>query len=142
MNLEQTYNYMKAMDVIFMATIENDQPRVRLMALIEHERQWWCCTMASRAKIRQLSKNSKFEFCNTIKNESSIGSIRASGDAEIIEDNKIKTNLSKAIPFFKGYWDSPDDPQFALIRLNIEEIVVQSPFDKKFYEFIIKENKL
>ena len=141
MNLKQVYKFMKEMDIVFIATIERDQPKVRVMALIEHENQWWCCTMASRAKVEQLRDNPKFEFCNTVKYESNIGSIRAKGHAKIIDDLEIKLNVSKAIPFFKGYWDSHDDPQFVLIRLNVEIIVIQSPFDKKFYEYVVEENK-
>lgn len=128
---------MKALEIVFMASVDNNKPRVRTMALIKHEKKWWCCTKASRQKINQFRKNPKFEFCNIIKHETNIGSIRARGNAIIIDDLDIKRKVSNSIPFFKGYWDSPKDPNFILINLDIEEILVQSPFDKKFYDFAI-----
>jgi len=105
------------------------------MALIPHNEIYWCCTITSRPKMNQFKANSKFEFCSIIKKNDNLGSIRASGKVEIIEDLSIKKELSQAIPFFKGYWDDYTDPNFGLIRLDINKINVQSPYDKKYYTY-------
>ncbi|MFX1390350.1 MAG: pyridoxamine 5'-phosphate oxidase family protein [Promethearchaeota archaeon] len=135
MKLEETYEFMKKLEVVSMATLDKDQPRVRIMALISHDNKFWCCTITSRPKMEQFKKNSNFEFCSIIKKNDKYGSIRASGNAKIIEDLQIKKKVSKAIPFFKGYWSDYTDPQFSLIRLDISKIKVQSPYDKQFYTF-------
>jgi len=70
-----------------------------------------------------------------IKYENNIGSIRARGQIKIVQDLPTKEMLSKAIPFFDGYWQSYTDPEFALLKLSIQKFEVQSPYDKKFYYF-------
>lgn len=126
---------MENLEVVSMATVDEDQPRVRIMALISHDNKFWCCTITTRSKMKQFKKNSKFEFCSIIKKNGILGSIRALGNANIIDDLKIKKDLSEVIPFFSGYWSDYSDPKFSLIQLNISKIEVQSPYDKKFYTF-------
>jgi uncharacterized pyridoxamine 5'-phosphate oxidase family protein len=126
---------MKKLEVVSLATLDKDQPRVRIMALISHDNKFWCCTITSRPKMKQFKKNSNFEFCSIIKKKGKFGSIRASGNAKIIEDLEIKKDVSKAISFFKGYWSDYADPQFSLIHLDISKIKVHSPYDKQFYTF-------
>ncbi|MCK4379701.1 MAG: pyridoxamine 5'-phosphate oxidase family protein [Candidatus Lokiarchaeota archaeon] len=137
MKLEEVYEFMNNIEVVSMATVVGDQPRVRIMALISHNDNYWCCTIASRPKMEQFRANDKFEFCSIIKKNENLGSIRALGKAQIIQDFDVKKELSKAIPFFSGYWEDYTDPKFGLIRLDINKIEVQSPYDKKFYTFDI-----
>ncbi len=126
---------MENLEVVSMATVDEDQPRVRIMALISHDKKFWCCTISTRSKMKQFKKNSKFEFCSIIKKNEILGSIRALGNANIIEDLKIKKEVSEAIPFFSRYWSNYSDPKFGLIQLNISKIEVQSPYDKRFYTY-------
>jgi len=140
MKLEEVHEFMKNLEVVSMATLEGDQPRVRIMALISHNDNYWCCTIASRSKMAQFKANEKFEFCSIIRKNESLGSIRAQGRAQIIQDFAVKKELSKVIPFFGGYWKNHKDPKFGLIRLDINKIEVQSPYDKKFYKFDILKN--
>jgi len=138
MKIEEVYEFMKNLEVVSMATVEGDQPRARIMALISHNDNYWCCTIASRPKMEQFKENNKFEFCSIIRKNENLGSIRALGKARIIQDFEVKKELSKAIPFFSGYWKDYTDPKFGLIRLDINKIEVQSPYDKKFYTYDIK----
>ena len=138
MKLEEVYDFIKNLEVVSMATTENDQPRVRIMALIPHNDKFWCCTITSRPKMEQFKANGKFEFCSIIRKNENLGSIRACGRAKIIEDLEVKKELSKVIPFFNGYWEDYTDPKFGLIQLDIEKIEVQSPYDKQFYTFDLK----
>jgi uncharacterized pyridoxamine 5'-phosphate oxidase family protein len=138
MKLAEIFEFMKKIEVVSMATVDLDQPRVRIMALIPHDEKWWCCTIASRPKMKQIRNNNRFEFCSIIRHEKSLGSVRARGKIKIIEDLDIKRDVSKAIPFFNGYWNSYDDPLFGLFRLDIEKLEVQSPYDKQFYSYELK----
>ncbi|TKJ23594.1 MAG: hypothetical protein CEE43_02735 [Promethearchaeota archaeon Loki_b32] len=138
MKLEEVYEFMENLEIVSMATVEGNQPHVRIMALITHNNNYWCCTIASRPKMQQFKANDKFEFCSIIRKDESLGSIRACGKAKIIEDFEVKEELSKVIPFFSGYWEDYSDPKFGLILLDIDKIEVQSPYDKKFYTFKIK----
>ncbi|MFX1386453.1 MAG: pyridoxamine 5'-phosphate oxidase family protein [Promethearchaeota archaeon] len=139
MKLEEVYDFLNRLEIVSMATTEKDQPRVRIMALIPHNDKYWCCTISTRPKMEQFKANNKFEFCSIIKKNENLGSIRACGRAKIVEDLKLKKELSEAIPFFSGYWHDYNDPKFGLILLDIEKIEVQSPYDKQFYIFNLKE---
>jgi general stress protein 26 len=50
-----------------------------------------------------------------------------------VENEKDKEELSKVIPWFNGYWKSPDDPNFTLISLTISSIKYDNPFDRRKY---------
>ena len=135
MKTEQIYNFLKNLETISLATIDNDAPRVRLMALISYNNKYWCCTKTSRPKYKQIKNNNKFEFCSIITTDNSFGSIRASGNIIIINDLNIKKELAKVITFFNGFWKSFDDPEFSLFELDLKQIEIHNPFDKKFYKY-------
>lgn len=139
MKLEEVYEMMENLEVVSMATVDKNQPCVRIMALFSHDKKFWCCTIATRPKIAQFKNNNNFEFCSIIKKNNKLGSIRACGNAKIIEDLEVKKEVSKAIPFFNGYWSNCNDPKFGLIQLDIKKIEVQSPYDKQLYIFNLKE---
>ena len=138
MLIEEIYDFMRKNELMNFATIENDKPRVRIMALIPHNKEWFATTKTPRSKVSQIQKNNNFEFSFLLKHEENLGSLRARGKALITEDLEVKKKLSEEITWFSHYWTSYEDPLFCLIKLEIEKIIVQSPFDKKFYEFDLK----
>ena len=139
MNLEDVTDFFKTQPLMYLATAENDQPRVRPMALIYHKDQSWCCSLGGRSKIDQIRDNSKFEFAVIAPEREDMSTIRGLGKASIEENLEIKKELADFIPWFSGYWDSYEDPNFVLIRLNVEKIEVQVPKDRIFFTFNIEE---
>ncbi|WP_371802897.1 pyridoxamine 5'-phosphate oxidase family protein [Candidatus Lokiarchaeum ossiferum] len=139
MQLEEIMAFLSKSDIIYFASVENCQPRVRVMGLIYSNEKFWVTSKTSRTKINQLKENSSFEFCTVIKQGNSLGTIRARGTANIIDDNDIKSAVSKSISWFDTYWKSSQDPDYTLIELDIHELFVQSPFDKEFYHYSLKE---
>jgi len=135
MLLEEIYEFMRKNELMNFATIENNQPRVRIMALIHFNNDWFATTKTPRPKVSQIQKNDNFEFSFLLKQDENLGSLRARGKALITEDLEIKKKLSEEITWFNHYWTSYKDPLFCLIQLKIEKIIVQSPFDKKFYSY-------
>jgi len=138
MLLEEIYEFMRKNELMNFATIEDNQPRVRIMALISHNKEWFATTKTPRPKVSQIQKNENFEFSFLLKQDENLGSLRARGKALITEDLEVKKKLSEEITWFSHYWTSYKDPLFCLIKLEIEKIIVQSPFDKKIYEFDLK----
>ena len=141
MLLGEIFDIMLKNELIYFATIEDNQPRVRIMALIPFNNKWWTTTKTPRSKVNQIQKNENFEFSFLIKQGKNIGSLRARGKALITEDLEIKKNVSKEITWFDAYWTSYQDPLFCLIQLDIEKIIVQNPFDKKFYSYYLKNKE-
>jgi uncharacterized pyridoxamine 5'-phosphate oxidase family protein len=137
MQIEEIYEFLNATDTVYLSTIDKDkkEPRVRVMGLISYDKQYWLTSKSSRKKIEQIRANNRFEFCTLIRQGTNIGTIRARGTITIIEKLSTKIELAKAISFFDTYWTSPEDPAFALLHLNIEEFLVQSPFDSEHYRY-------
>jgi uncharacterized pyridoxamine 5'-phosphate oxidase family protein len=118
------------------ATVEGDQPRVRMMTVLFHKGKLWCFTSASSAKANQLRLDDKFEFVAHTAGEGNVSSLRATGRAEIVEDLAVKDELSTTFPVFKEHWRSSDDPDFMLLRLSIQSIEVERGPDTKAEKYI------
>lgn len=134
LQLEDIKPYLFKSPLVSVATIEDDQPRVRPMSLIAHEEQLWLTSRAYEEKMKQIQANNKIEFCFLVRDEFN-GLIRATGRAIIIEDLKTKEQASKSISFFKNYWESPNDPNFGLMRLEIDQLRILDSSNGKRYTF-------
>ena len=139
MKLEDVTDFFKTQPLMYLATSENNQPRVRPMALIYYKDQSWCCSIAGRPKIDQIRNNNKFEFAVIAPEREDMSTIRGRGKASIEENLEIKKELADFISWFSGYWDSYEDPNFTLIRLDLEKIEVQVPKERIFYTFNIED---
>jgi len=139
MKLEDVTDFFKTQPLMYLATTDKDQPKVRPMALIYYEDQSWCCSLGGRPKIDQIKENGKIEFAVIAPEREDMSTIRGSGDAVIVKDKEIKKELSEFIPWFSGYWESFEDPAFVLIRLDLSEIEVQVPKERIFYTFNLED---
>ena len=142
MKLEDATDYFKTQPLMYLATLENDQPRVRPMALIYHKGQCWCCTTEGRPKIEQIKNNSKMEFALNAQDREDLGTIRGLGKAIIVDDLDTKKEIAKIIPWFSGYWESYKDPKFVLIRLDLELIEAHVPVVREFYTFNLRDGSV
>ncbi|MFX0108190.1 MAG: hypothetical protein ACFE7R_07895, partial [Candidatus Hodarchaeota archaeon] len=68
-----------------------------------------------------------------VRTSEGTGTLRATGDAELIFDPETKTELSRVIPWFESYWKSAADPEFSLIRVNLKLIRYDNPTDRRKY---------
>ena len=107
MNKQEAINHLNSVNLAYVATIDNNEPRVRIMSIIPHNNQYWCCTITGRKKIDQIRQNNHFEFSSQLANNQ--GSIRASGKVDIIEELETKKEISGVISWFDDYWKSYDD---------------------------------
>lgn len=129
---EDVRKHLLQKPLVFFSTVEKNQPRVRPMALIYCENEFWLTSRSYEEKMDQVKENANFEFSFNDR-EKLKGMIRVTGKAYVIEDLKTKEKLSKAISFFKDYFTEPADPNFGLIKLEIAEVRVLS--NRKRYRF-------
>jgi general stress protein 26 len=129
LELQEIWKYFSNTPLIHLATLDGDFPRVRMMALIEHNDKLWLASKSHWHKVAQIRKNANIEFTVPVRGEQQAGCIRATGRANIIEDEKVREELSKVIPWFDGYWNSPDDPNFTLISITLTSIKYDNPWD-------------
>ena len=112
---------------IFLATIEGDQPRVRPVTLIRLQNKLFVTTGSNDDKVKQIKQNPKIEFCLMLEREERKGTIRAECEARIVENKDIKADVYNNISFAKEFWESPEDPNYTLIRLQPEAFEYMKP---------------
>ncbi len=134
---EEVWSYFKNSQNIFLATSEENQPRVRPVTLICFDKKFWITTGTDNNKVGQIQKNPKVEFCLTIKKEDRQGYIRGTGLAKIIKDKEQKEIIAQHCDFFSNFWESPDDPDYTLIELTVYEIEYLKPDEINVCKFKI-----
>ena len=137
MNKKKLNEFLNKTDLMYLATCTDGKPHVRCMAMIYFEDTIWCCSKSNRLKVQEIRQNDSIEICILTEGKKDLGSIRGNGKALIITDLKIRKKLSEKIPFFKAYWESSEDDDFTLIKLEINEFMFHDPDDKQFYSIPI-----
>lgn len=112
---------------VFFSTCSGKKPKVRPMSLMYLWNKFWLTTGGSDAKVKQLKKNRNFEFCLLLETAKYVGYIRAAGRATLVSDVKIRKKFVNAVEFPEEFAKNPEDPGFALIRLDIKEIEYKKP---------------
>jgi general stress protein 26 len=118
----EIWRYFKDHQHLFLATQENDQPRVRPVTLVNFDQKLWILTGTDSAKVSQIRENPKIEFCLLFEEGGHHGYIRAAGLAKIIEDKGTKDKVAKHCDFFTEHWTGLDDPNYTLLELELNEI--------------------
>lgn len=103
---------------IFLATVEEDQPRVRPVTLIHLQDKFFFATGSNDAKIKQIKQNPKTEFCLLLEKNEQKGTIRAQCSAKIVDDKSVKADIFSKIPFLREFWKNPEDPSYTLVKLH------------------------
>ena len=123
MALSEVWPHFEAGGLAHLSTIDGNQPRVRMMALNVHDKKLWLVTRTGDDKIDQVHKNSKAEFTYAVPGKGRTGCLRATADAVIVDDQEIRDSVVSSIPWFTNYWESAEDPNFTLIRLDLKQIL-------------------
>ncbi|MFX1566528.1 MAG: pyridoxamine 5'-phosphate oxidase family protein [Promethearchaeota archaeon] len=127
MDIPTVEDLLRGENNIFLATVEQDQPRVRPVTLVENSGELFVLTGSADAKVAQIKENVKVEVVRLIRFEDGGGYVRFSAVAKIIEDPKIRTRLASSTSFFSNYFKSADDPKFALVQLIPKRIEYLKP---------------
>jgi len=92
---EEVWEDFKDYQHVFLATSEENQPRVRPVTLVCLDRKFWILTGTNNAKTKQIRKNPKIEFCLLFQKGENHGYVRAAGLAKIIRDRKTKVKMAE-----------------------------------------------
>lgn len=135
---KEVWSYFKDMQVVYLATVDGDAPRVRPVTLIHFDKKMWVTTGSSSAKIMQIKANSNIEFCLLLGDGENSGYIRGGGTAEIISDAETRKMIADNTPFFKTFWKDTDDPGYALLRIHVKDIEYVCPGKMKTERFSLQ----
>jgi len=124
---EEVWKHFKDFENIYLTTCEGAQPRVRPVTLVHLDERFWVLTGTDNAKVRQIRKNPKVEFCLPIQKKDRRGYVRAAGLAKITQDRALKSKVAKYCDFFRKYWNGLNDPNYTLLEILIHEIEYVRP---------------
>jgi uncharacterized pyridoxamine 5'-phosphate oxidase family protein len=116
MTKEEIMTALRANPVCYLATVENDTPRVRGMQTYAVDERGILFQISSIKDVyKQLVKNPKVELCYSDK--ASGAQIRVSGTAEFLEGQAVKEEVLKNRPFLKSLVAAHGDDVIKVFRV-------------------------
>lgn len=133
---KEIWENFKEIQVVHLATLDGDQPRVRPVTMGVYEDRFWFMTGANDAKMKQINQNPNVELSLLLKEGEAEGTIRIGAVAEIVRDRETKARIAPKFPFFSQFWKSIDDPTCALLEFKFRTIELMKPgeYQARFYE--------
>jgi pyridoxamine 5'-phosphate oxidase len=118
MNISDCIKFSNENPICYLATVENDQPRVRALGFwFADETGFYFQTSSIKEIPNQLKNNANTEVC-FYKHEGMIGTmLRISGKAEFVYDAKLKAKALTDRPFLKNFGLTVDSPGLILFRI-------------------------
>ena len=118
MNIQDCINFTNSNPICSLATVENDQPRVRMIGFwFADSTGFYFQTSTIKAIPDQLTKNPKIEAC-FYKHEEMIGTmLRIAGEVEFLTDREFKEKALADRPFLKSFGLTADSPGLTLFRV-------------------------
>jgi len=116
MTKEEIMTALRANPVCYLATVENDTPRVRGMQTYAVDERGILFQISSIKDVyKQLVKNPKVELCYSDK--TSGAQIRVSGTAEFLQGQAVKEEALKNRPFLKSLVAAHGDDVIKVFRV-------------------------
>ncbi|MBN2228620.1 MAG: pyridoxamine 5'-phosphate oxidase family protein [Candidatus Thorarchaeota archaeon] len=109
--------------LIHLSTVDGNHPRVRIVSVNVFDKKLWVVTRSGDDKVTQIRKNPNIEFTLAVQGKERTGCLRVTGTASIIEDQQVRNDVASSVPWFSGYWESCEDPNFTLIRLDMKKVL-------------------
>ena len=114
--MEKVVEFLQKNTLVFLATVDNGQPRVRpFQFLFGEEGRLYFCTANSKAVYRQLRENPRVELAVTSPDYLTL---RVQGNATFFNDIGLKARVLNENPMIKGIYKTPDNPVFELFYLD------------------------
>ena len=103
------------------ATVEGDQPRVRILSMcFADEKGFYFQTESVKALVKQIKQNNRVEIC--FYDPKTRIMVRATGRAEFLDDPALKSKIFNDRPYLaKVGIKGPDDPLFVIFRVGSGE---------------------
>lgn len=118
MNIQDCIKFTNENPTCSLATVENDQPRVRILGFwFADETGFYFQTSTVKEIPNQLEVNPKAEVC-FYKHEGMIGTmLRIAGKTEFLTDSELKEKAILDRPFLKSFGLTSDSPELVLFRI-------------------------
>ncbi|MCK4274129.1 MAG: pyridoxamine 5'-phosphate oxidase family protein [Dehalococcoidales bacterium] len=121
MDFNDCVNFANENKTCYLATVEGDQPRVRILGMwYADETGFYFQAQTVKALCKQMEKNPKVEayYCTEDFNKA----MRVSGKVKFITDPEIRAKCIEERPFVKDFGiTEPDNPLLAVFQIYTGE---------------------
>jgi len=118
MNFKDCIDFANENPVAWLATSEDNQPRVRAMLMWKtDETGFYIQSATMKELVNQIIKNPKIEIAFFKPDEGTGTMLRVEGEAEIIGDVKIKEKCLEDRPFLKSIGLTADGDELFIFRI-------------------------
>ena len=129
--LEEIRSHFGKQNRVSLATMEGDQPRVRIMSLIRLDDRFYFVTGAwggaDTTKVKQIAANPNIEYVMQVERGGDVGNIRATGLAFLEDDPTIWERLFREVGWVKNYFKSSEDPSYVVLGVNVTSYQYRPP---------------
>ena len=129
MNKEEVVDLIRDAGFCLLGTVEGTQPRVRpMMPYLTDDNQLLLALLGRSRTIAQAKENPLVELCFV---DRKMWYCRIAGTASISDDTDKKQTLWNNIPMLKQYFGGPEDKNFVLMVIDINEVEAMTPHQKE-----------
>lgn len=118
---EEVLSLFGEQQVVYLATADDLQPRVRPMTLIKMGEGFYMITGArggvQAAKLAQIRRNPRVEYYMTLEGDDGNGFIRGEGVAAEVDDEDTKKKVYDRIGWARNFFDTFEHPDYVLIEI-------------------------
>ncbi|MHA2378568.1 MAG: pyridoxamine 5'-phosphate oxidase family protein [Candidatus Thorarchaeota archaeon] len=115
--------------MIYLATVEGSEPRVRPVTLVESLGNLYVLTSTRCRKVREIKENSNVEIVRLVEHGENRGYVRIAADASVVENQAVRESVAAATSYFETFWKGASDPEFTLIQIRPKRIAYLRPGD-------------
>lgn len=115
-----------------LATIDNDQPRLRPVSPVRtDEFTVYVANLKSYSKTKQIEANPKVELCYM---DSGHNQVRITGVATIVTDRTLLSEIWDSNPLLRNYLGSIDNPELILYRIEPSHVRYMQEWALEYYD--------
>jgi len=117
MDINDVYEFANINPLCYLATIEDDQPRVRAFAMwYAADKGFYFHTSTFKDVYRQIMAHPKVEVCFYATQNGAM--MRVTGEAEVLQDLDLKRKLMDNQEYLKQIFQGHDDPTLTIFRVQ------------------------
>ena len=130
--MKEVYDFLKECGVYYLATIDNDYPRVRPFGTAEiFEDHLYIETGKKKEVFKQIEKNNKVELCAFKDGKW----LRLSGELVVDDRIEAKKDMLDKNPELRGMYSEYDDNTVVLYFKNAKAVFSSFASESKTFEF-------
>jgi len=118
---------LKKLQMVQLATISGNEPRIRPMTMIWWQDKYWFATSSGDPKVAQLDANPQAEWCLLLPQDGCTGYLKGRGSMLKVSDPALRKAVADFAGFIYDYWKDASDPDYTLYEMQLSSLRLMRP---------------